>query len=511
MTRAERLIWTVAVAALLAVRLATLSGPLDEPSWRQSWCAHHAREVSREWPSNWLANYINFRGPEGVSFWTLPLYETIVAIEYRIAGREALTLARATTLLCYAWAAYLLFLIAAELFDRRVAMYAALAFWALPLGIFYSRAVHYEALLIALSHAFLLASLRFCRAPSRGRWMAAVAAGSVAALIKPTFIMWMGPAALAWALVRSPRRKLWALGAIAALFALPFAAAVWHHFYRLSFEGAIANTALYADPYNPVYAKSWFLGSFGERLGAAYWREIVRLTVWLVLTPGGALLAAGSLLTLRRRDMRAGWWPLAAWFAGLAIYTLAFTRIVATHDYWRLPFMAPLALTIGLALDEIAGARESGRLTPLRAGLLAAALLVLAAGIRPSFRRGPYFERDWQRIIAGEAIREHTGQDELVVSTAIGRSTGGTDPRILYHADRRGWATRIEDFSEERFDEYAGAGASAIAMLVTPEQMPPFPQWDWMVKCRPTEWPLKSRDGRDIGSLFIYRPADCER
>lgn len=511
MTKAERMIWTLAVLALLAVRLATLSGPVDEPSWRQSWCAHHAREVSREWPSNWLANYINFRGPEGVSFWTLPLYETIVAVEYRLAGGEVLALARATTLLCYAWAGYLLFLIGVELFDRRAAMYAALVFWAMPLGIFYSRAVHYEALLIALSHAFLLASLRFCRAPSWQRWLAAVAAGSVAALIKPTFIIWMGPAALAWAIVRSPRRMPWALGAIAALFVLPFAAAVWHHFYRLSFEGAIANTALYADPYNPVYAKSWFLGSLGERLGIAYWREIVRLTVWLVLTPGGVLLAAISLRTLRRGEWRAGWWPLAAWFAGLAVYTLAFTRIVATHDYWRLPFMAPFALAIGLALDELAGARESPRLKPFRAALLVAAMLIFAVGIRPAFRRGPYFEKDWQRIAAGEAIRERTESGELVVSTAIGRSTGGTDPRILYHADRCGWATRIEDLSDERFNEYAAAGASAIAMLVTPEQMPPSPQWDWMLKCRPTEWPLKDREGRDIGSVFIYRPADCER
>lgn len=504
LSKSERAIWMLAAIALLAVRIVNLAGPLDEPSWRQAWCAHHARVISQGWPSNWMANYINFRGPNETSYWTLPLYETVVAIGYRAAGGEYLWLARAVAFLAYAWAAYLLFLIAAELFDRRVGMFAALAFLALPLGIFYSRAVHYESLLIALSHVFLLYALRFCRDPSWSRWALSVSAGIVAALIKPTFIMWMGPVVLVWAVIRFPRGKVWALAAVCALFLLPVGAALGHHYYRLAMEGGIANTALYADPYNPSYARGWFLGSLQERLNVTYWQNIMRLTVWMVFTPGGALLAILSLVTVRRFELRTGWMGLAAWILGLVIYVLVFTHIVATHDYWRLPFLAPAALVIGLTLGAIAGPRASGPFAPGRLALLLGAVFLFAIGIRPAFLRGPYFQNDWQRIVTGEAIRENTHRDELVVSTVLGRATGGTDPRILYHADRLGWACLFEDLSQERFEEYRSAGVSVIALLVTPEQMPLPQRWQWMVECKSIELPLRDREDRGIGSLWLY-------
>ncbi len=162
----ERIVWMVAMGLLLVYRLQFLQGPLDEPSWRQAWCAYHAREASRQWPPDSLANYVNFRGAQSISYWTLPVYETLVALAYRVLGGENLLIARIITLVCYGLATWFLFRVVAELLDRRVALYSALAFFAMPLGIFYSRAVHYEALLLALVHGYLLASLYFVRRPN---------------------------------------------------------------------------------------------------------------------------------------------------------------------------------------------------------------------------------------------------------------------------------------------------------------------------------------------------------
>ncbi len=288
--------------------------------------------------------------------------------------------------------------------------------------------------------------------------------------------------------------------------ALPVLAAVAHHYCRLSFEGGIANTPLYADPYNPVYTRSWFWGALGEKLSAHWWLEVLRLVGWMVVTPGGVLIAVAGLVGWRRIIRQAGIWILVVWCAGLAVYVFVFLRIVATHDYWRLPFMAPMAVVLGVGANEILE-RTRTRGSAVSIVTLIVLLALYGASIRPAFRRGPYFQIDWQRIRAGEAIARTTAPGDLVLSSCIGRGTGPTDPRILNFADRRGWANRIEDLTADMLRVYRSAGARVAAVLVTPEHLPLSDAPEWMLVCPRTEAALEPPAS---GAVLFYKLDECE-
>lgn len=506
-TRWETVFLCVAFAAIFATQLRRLTGPLDEPSWRQAWCAVHAREVGRTWPTRWFANYINFRGNRTVSYWTLPLYETVVGLAYRAAGRECLVLARAITLLCFLWATTALFAVIRTGFGRRVAWFSALAFWMQPLNLFYSRAVHYEMLLVALWLTFFFYAIEFARRPSAVYWMGAASCAAIGAWIKPTFVLWTALPVLAYSCSLSSGKIFRRLIPIAFLFTVPFMVAMLNHAFRLRFEGNMPNTPLYADPYNALYARSWFLGDWVERLNWQYWWTVIHSIVWVGATPAGIVLALVAPFAGHLREKRAGWLLLVAWALGLLVYTVAFLRLIAGHDYWRIPYGPWLAMMAGISVDGLTSLSWFQR---WRAVVLLGTMALLAVGIGPGLRRGPYFQRDEQRIRAGEAIRSSTPPQSLVLSTAIGRTTGPTDPRILYFADRRGWANRIEDLSPELMRRYREAGADFVAVLVTPEHLPLFPRWEWMINCAAEERPLRDAAGRSIGSLFLYTLKDCQ-
>ena len=502
---AEWVLIALIITASLLFRLTTLSGPLDEPSWRQVWCANQAREASREGVQDWLNVHVNFRGANDTGAWNLPLYENLVALLYMVAGGERLTLARLLTLVFYMATARVLFLIARVLFNQRVAYYSAIAFLILPLGVFYSRAVHYDVLTLLLSHVFMYSALQLCRTRRVAYVFVAQLSGIAAFLLKPPFCLYLGLPILVAAALLAPKNRPAAAVSAAGLFLLPLIAAYAHHLYRLRIEGHIAAGFLYPDPYVAGYARSWFFGVMQDRMNGAIWLDIGKKTCWHVVTPLGLYFCSVSLFTLPRGQRTSGWMVLYAWLIGLAGYTWVMFRLIPTHDYYLLPFLPPVSLVLGLFLDWTSG---GGDVAPKRSWkkicrtALAVAFLVLFSLL--GLRQGRYFRRDWQRIACGKAIKEKTTRNDLVVSSALGRSTGHTDPRILYHADRRGWASRFEDLSSERIAGYKAAGARYVALLVTSDRMPLREDVPWMSEYPHSVSPLDVPEGASGGMLYLY-------
>ena len=154
-------LWTVAVLAI-AFRLLYLTGPLDESSWRQAWCAYQARELARENPPQFFYPKINYKGTNDVSVWNLPVYEGVVALAYKSVGvEECLPTARFVSLLFFVGSACFLGLAISLLTGRRAGFYSALVYLLLPLGLFYSRAVHYDVAVLFFCHAFFYTGLKF--------------------------------------------------------------------------------------------------------------------------------------------------------------------------------------------------------------------------------------------------------------------------------------------------------------------------------------------------------------
>jgi hypothetical protein len=114
------------------------------------------------------------------------------------------------------------------------------------------------------------------------------------------------------------------------------------------------------------------------------------------------------------------------------------------------------------------------------------------------------FAVDQQRFLAGESIGRHTQPGDLVLSLTKGRTTGWSDPRILYFAKRRGWASNFDQLDEKSLDLYRDHGAAYGAVLVTPLYWPLEEEDYGVLSIFPKkEYPLSDDAGNLLGYLVL--------
>lgn len=465
------------LALLLAVaaasRLPTLAPEIDEPhGWRQAETAHMARTFAEQGIDP-LHPSVNWLGPDDTLVLEFPLPQVAMALVYRALGREDLAAARAVTLVFFLGATLFLFLLARELFDVEVAFLAALAFCALPLGLYYSRSLHVDPAVVCFSHAAAYHALRGIE----GRRLAPLAAASawavLAFLVKaPTAFALGVPLALLFA-TRFDRRV--AVGLVLAALPPLLAFAAWRAHAAavnaaapdLSFVPGFA-----ADFRKHVHGGEWYFGTLAMREDPGQWALLARRVRDEVAGPVGILFAALPLLLT---PLAARIWGgrsllfLWGWLAGIGLYLLAFFPLNVLHDYYQLPMLAPVALAcaVGLALVR----REWARWGPRAAWLLlagAVALLVLSSG---ELARRQFFQVDAPRLESGALVRAHTAADALLVASIEG-SNRTDDPRLLYHARRNGWSVPLGALDAALLDRLRALGASHALVVVSGEPPP---------------------------------------
>ena len=164
------------VAVLIGQRLAHFGPFLDEPhSWRQCDTANFAwafydKGISLLKPSVcWMGNHPHV-------IFEFPLPEAITALLYNIFGPR-LAYARATTLMFFLGATGFLAAIVARLSSPRLALLTALVYLALPLALFYSRAVHMDFSAVCFAHAMVYYFLRGYDERNLGWWLVGSLAG----------------------------------------------------------------------------------------------------------------------------------------------------------------------------------------------------------------------------------------------------------------------------------------------------------------------------------------------
>lgn len=491
----------VVIGASLLFRFATLSGPLDEPSWRQVWSAFQAKTLAAESPPDVMHVKMNFRGRDWVAVANFPFYEIMVAGFYKLIGSENLAMARLITLFFFCAGAYYLFRVVALWFGPRVGWYSLAAYSILPFSLFYSRAVHYDVPVIALGHASLYYGIRFFRDRKVWLYLAAVAVTTVGFLIKPPYLFYFGLPLLVFLLLE--RKNLWLdFLLLGLLYVLPLAAGLWFEAHRVSTEANKVSGLLYEVLHSAAHARKWYFGGVAERLDSARWGVLLRRVYWLVLTPFGVFAATWAALTTFDRARWKGWACFAAWCAGAAAYVmLIFPMAASPHDYYVLPLVAPAAVLLGLFLDSLARSGETAWRGVPRCALALGVLVLMSAR---SLQAHGYFTRDWQKILAGRIVAQETSPDDLIVCSAVGRSTARVDPRTLYFCDRIGWANTFDQLTEENLATYASAGARYAVVIVTPDFR--AEAWDDQPVSRfPSRvLPVRGDSGKDYGEVRLF-------
>ena len=484
--------WLVA-ALLLALRLPHLGGPLDDPhSWRQCDTAHYSLDFYRR-GFDLMHPAVCWLGGHRTLIFEFPLPEALSALLYRAFGPSPVW-DRVVSLVFFAIAAGYLRAFLGRVAGRRIAALATLAFLALPLGRYFSRAAHVDFVATAFAHAMLYHGLRGVRERAWSHTLAAGAAGALAALIKaPYLIPVLGPFAVA--ALSIPLGA--ALAPAGVPLALTAAAFVWWRRHVDGINAAVPDWSFLPGFYREVNPGWWYYGEWSQRLVPGNWLKLARRVLHEVTTPGGLGVALLGLTHRPRAAARGpGAWSFAlAWCAGTALYVLVFFPLNLIHDYYQIPLLAPAAFLIALGADRFWDRLPRAGAIPV-AGVLFAALLAALALARPA----GYYRVDWLRVEAGRRIAARVPPGDLVVACDYG--AGWSDPRLLFRADREGWSVAVPDLTPDRLVRLRAAGARWAAIVTDPDH-PALRAPDWLTPARVTSEPVVHA-GRAVGALELY-------
>ncbi len=500
------LIFTAIAVILLglAVRLMLLGGPPDIPDWRQADTGYMALRMMDENPPDLLHPKAPYRGAMDVKAAEFPIYPFTVSLFYKIAGAEVLSLARLATLLYFAGSALYLGLATARLFGGAAGWLAAAVFVMLPLGIPYSRMIHPDFCIMFFANGFFYHAVAYFQSRRIRDYFWSVVLCSGLFLMKAPYGFYYGFPLGVLVLQKDLEKSIKDLVVLAALFVIPLALGMWFNDYRIRMEAPYEESLVYPLKWTNESVKALFFGTLEQRFDTGSWMWLFKRSLILVFTLPGAVLAAIGMFAAGDgwRDRRR--WLLWSLAFGLLAYTLlVFPKVSSDHEYYSIPFMILVAIAAAVAME---------RLSRFRAGLIVVVLawVLLIAGSYYGIQRGPflrgspYFTQDAQRIETARMIRENTPADALVVSVTVGRSTGWSDPRILWLANRRGWSIEGHALSSDALQQFREAGGAIAAVLMTPgraeldQEIPSLAMF-----ARRTEFPLSNARGEAMGLVVL--------
>lgn len=460
--------------AAAALRMPHLGGPLDEPhAWRQADTAQFARAFYEE-GFDLLRPSVCWLGPHKTLALEFPLPEAVTALLYRVAGGEHLPIARAVTLAFFLGAAAYLFLIVRVLFDHRVAGAAAAVFCLLPVGFYYSRAIHVDPAALMFAHATVYHALRALDGGSARHFAGAAVWAVLAALVKVPYVFYFALPLAVYAAQRfDARRFAWlALAGVPAVLAV----LAWRH-HALAVNATVPDWS-FIPRFQEDFAKHvggasrWFFGEPGMRGDVEAWGVLAHRYRASIAGPVGTLLSVLGIAVLPLAARRWGWRPVTfvlAWAAGVLLYVVVFMGLNVIHDYYQLPMLAAIAVLSAITLEVLRA--ESARVIRGWAWAILAATLVVtgAHAMRAAERR--YYVVDAPRIEAAAIVREQTPADALVIA-AVSGSDRADDPRVLYRAHRYGWSVAAGDLTPEVIAAMRPLGATHLVVVLR-DKAPP--------------------------------------
>ncbi|MBL7200996.1 MAG: glycosyltransferase family 39 protein [Anaerolineae bacterium] len=482
-------VYLVLVGAALALRLPHLVGPIDNPhSWRQSDTANYALDFYRD-GFDLLRPQVCWSGQYSALALEFPLHEALIALLYRLFGVDHLW-ARLVTLVFFAGSLVYLYRIVALTASRRLAWLTSLVYAALPLSLFYSRAIHIDFGAVFFAHAMLY---HFMRGYERGRpahIVLGAAMGSLGFAAKAPYLFYLYAPLGVYLLHHRPWRKrspAWLLA-----LAVPVLAFLLWRWNVGQVNGARPDLGIY-----PTFVDrlEWYFGTLNQRLEPGNWLILLQRLIFDVANPIGTLLLAWGVWGWFRSRNPSPRMFYESWALGAAAYVLIFFNLNWAHSYYQIPLLAIVSVFIAHCLDTFIRMRPPG-------GPVAALILIaLLVGGTLWYAGIAYYRVDWRVVEAGRAIGEHTADDDLVVAYLYDDNFEYTDPRLLYSAQRHGWSIRAQDLTPERIALYAREGGRFLAVVETrPDDrlVPP-----WLSALDGQQFPLH-HDGQSLGTLRLY-------
>jgi len=289
-----------------------------------------------------------------------PFLEWVAVQGYRWLGHENLAIPRAVSALAWVAAAVPLFLLTMRLASPAAALVGAALYLFLPYAVIASRAFQPDPLMTA---CVILALWMLVRNYERrtGRSVAAAAiAIAAAAVVKPMSIFLTVPVAVTLAIARGGVLGAMVDRQLILMLGTGLLPGVLYYGYSTLF-GTLAR-----DQWQMRFVPSLLPTSF-------FWGGLLRQVRRVYGVPLFLIGIAGAFVA-RERAARA---LLAGLWLGYALFAVAFTYHVPTHDYYHLPFVVAASVGAAVVVDRLL----DGLRRMVGERHMTALAMVLAAGI----------------------------------------------------------------------------------------------------------------------------------
>ena len=437
------------------VRIPTLDQPLLEThAFRQTQTAYTALLYHEQGVDLLHPKLPVLGAPFEVPF-EFPLFQALAAapMSWGLAPDVAM---RATALACFLLSALLLWGLVRHAGGRAAALAALAAYLFSPFSLLWSRSSLIEYLAVAGAMGWVWAGLLWRDRRRAVYAAAALVAGLVAMLVKPTTAAFWALSLLAYTAAGDGEGwRSWvrarAEPVLAGILVVPFLAAMAWTGHADAIKEANPATAWLTS----AQLSTWNFGTLDQRLMWENWSRILRRITGELTGYPALLLPLAALVGARTRQAR--FW--VAVVAVPALTVLCFWNLYVIHDYYLAAISPAPAVVAGLAFARGWGAVASDRARRLLAGLLGTwvgAVVIL----NPGYSRIAYQQADIR-----EALPEAEEVVRLTRPTDLVLFEGYDWAPVLPYYSRRGG--HMISTAVDRRTTPAGLAAEGYRLLIT--------------------------------------------
>lgn len=438
----------LAILVVLLFALLHLPGiktpPIDEHNWRQTDTAAVARNFQFESPNIFLPR-IDIRGQfSGITGMEFPAYNYILYITNEVFGYQHWH-GRIITLFfgCVGLAFFYGFI--KRRYSRSLANFSVSVLALLPVYFIFSKNIQPDIMMVS----FLLASLYYAQVFTQKHkdkyFYLMLATLALAVLIKIPSIFIVIPICLILGkkviIKLVDKKKL-------IIFVLIFVVPVlgwylWSDYLSKSYGLG-----------NYFYGNIAIADSLTLAAKKGFWRVIADYSLPLRF-PFGALYLLGLIgvvYSLAKKNLL----PLI-WLLSFIFFIGIFAIKSFYHNYYILPLLPPLALTIGIALDFIyKGIKKENKMLSVVFVSILAIVMMRATISMTDYLYKPKIGSDYANL---ELISDkYIPKNNLIITNA------NVNPVILYFTNRKGWSLPDSMLDELTLDSYIKAGAKFIVI-----------------------------------------------
>jgi hypothetical protein len=278
----------------------------------------------------WKKKIVNLN-KERIGFLLEPrILEHVVLFLYRIYGDEALWIPRILSSVFWLIGGVFLYLMVRDMFDFKSGFISLVYYLFLPFSITASRSFQPDPMMLMFLIAGLYGICQYFKSPAFYKLIISAVPSTLAIILKPYSVFLICGAFVFLTIKKHGLRSLLNVNSIFFISIIILPGAIYYLSGIISAKGLIKeHTSVTFLPHlliKPYFYKDWFA-------------MIGRVTGWIAFA-----LGALSLLMIKDRLHR---FLLYGLWIGYIIFGLLFTYHIHTHDYYQLPLIPVVALSLG--------------------------------------------------------------------------------------------------------------------------------------------------------------------